>query len=129
MVVMDVLADHQMKFSRFHCPPQNSFIMLSLDLPTPTHFTEKTIFFLMTIFKFLSMTVGYVIVYESDLHSMCIFTWHLQEILDKTNVSLRLWRQLIKTADSLSATTPARERLVSHLNLCEDVHVCWKIQW
>lgn len=80
-------------------------------------------------FRFLSMSVGCVIVYESDLHSMCIFTWHLQEILDKTNVSLCLWRQLIKTADSLSATTPARERLISHLNLCEDVHVCWKIQW
>ncbi len=93
----------------------------------PLHWKEN--FFLITILTFLSMSEGYVIVYESGLHSMCILTWHLQEILDKMNVSLRLWRQLIKTADSLSATTPARERLISHFNLCEDVHVCWKIQW
>lgn len=126
VMMMDVLADHQMKFSLFCWTHQNSFIMLSLDLPTPTHFTEKGIFSSYDHFD-ISKHVSrlcYVIAYGSDLHSMYIFTWHLQEILDKANVSLCLWRQLIKTADSLSATTPARERLISHLNLCEDVHVC-----
>lgn len=58
VMMIDVLADHQMKFSRSHSPRQNSFIMLSLDLPTPTHFTKKRKHFLMIILSFQHMLLG-----------------------------------------------------------------------
>ncbi len=69
---------------------QNSLIMLSLDLPTPTHFTEMR----ENKKKFETGRFGKV---KNSLAAVSLLmlsasepTWHLQEVLDEPNVVLGL---------------------------------------
>lgn len=95
---------------------QNSLIMLSLDLPTPTHFTE--------IRKDRRRGAALAKARTAGLRSARFKpTWNLQEVLDEADVALGLKRQLLKAPYGLGAAAPAGQRLVLHRNSCQNVHV------
>lgn len=107
---------------------QNSLMMLSLDLPTPTHFTEmRRRRDQNSIGRFWQSEQRRWLQFPSPLNSsISLQTWHLQEVLDEPNVILSLHRKLLEAPSRLCAAAPAGQRFVFHFHLCQNVHVCCK---
>lgn len=103
---------------------QKSLMMLSLDLPTPTHFTVKTEnekFMISSSKSKSSLTRPSPLVqYES---CVSLLTWNLQEVLNKAYVTLGLGGQLLKAPHSRSTAAPARQGLILHRDPRQDIHV------
>lgn len=90
---------------------QNSLIMLSLDLPTPTHFTEIRKDRRRGVALAGAPTAG---LHAEDAERSVKPTWNLQEVLNEADVVLGLRRQLLEAPCSLGAAAPAGQRLVLH---------------
>lgn len=99
--------------------------MLSLDLPTPTHFTEMR----KRGVTDSSGGAGSSLAPVSPLMwRISLLTWHLQEVLDEPNVILCLRRKILEAPGRLRAAAPAGQRLVVHQNPRQHVHVCCREQ-
>lgn len=98
---------------------QNSLIMLSLDLPTPTHFTEIRKDRRRWAALAEAPTSGSSVCTPRTLQP----TWYLQEVLDEADVLLGLRWQLLEAPCSLGAAAPAGQRLVLHGHSRQNVHV------
>ena len=100
-------------------PAQNSLIMLSLDLPTPTHFTEIRKDRRRRAASAEAPTAGL----QSEDERSSKPTWNLQEVLDEADVVLGLRWQLLKAPYSLGDAAPAGQRLVLHRHSRQNVHI------